>query len=94
MSVLSKSNTDLDINNINNINNINKDNKMSQLTQEELLSVLRSLLKTTANDLLERNRLYEIERVAALFSHIHPETWKKALIGQATFAPVSLISSQ
>ncbi len=64
--------------------------KMSLLTQDELLSVLRSLLKTTANDLLERNRLYEVERVAALFSNIQAATWVKACENHFALSPKEL----
>ena len=64
--------------------------KMSLLTQDELLSVLRSLLKTTANDLLERNRLYEVGRVAALFSNIQAATWVKACQNHFALSPQEL----
>lgn len=46
------------------------------LTQDELFTVLRSMLKTTQNELLPN--IAELERVKALFNAIEPLTWKLA----------------
>lgn len=53
--------------------------KFNQLTQEELLLVLRSLLKVTRNDTL--SKLPELplsKRVEALLEAIYPSTWEEA----------------
>jgi hypothetical protein len=54
----------------------NPQDKLSLLTQDELFSVLRSMLKTTNNDSLEN--LLQLERVQALFCRIQTSTWKEA----------------
>ncbi len=46
------------------------------LSQDELFTVLRSMLKTTQNELLPN--ILELKRVKALFSAIESTTWKSA----------------